>query len=94
MSFPPAGTFPGAGSGPGGDLAGMTEQEQMIVKSVRECPISFETIFFDVLSDLQMHVAMESCAGKTVMSGVMGFAIGGAFGLFMSSVCLPRLVRV
>lgn len=47
----------------------------------------------DVLSDMQMHAAMESCAGKTVMSGVMGFAIGGAFGLFMSSVCLTCLVR-
>jgi import inner membrane translocase subunit TIM22 len=33
-----------------------------------------------------MQTAMESCAGKTVMSGVMGFALGGAFGLFMSSM--------
>jgi import inner membrane translocase subunit TIM22 len=30
---------------------------------------------------------MESCPGKVVMAGVMGFALGGAFGLFMSSVC-------
>lgn len=29
---------------------------------------------------------MESCVAKTAMSGVMGFALGGAFGLFMSSV--------
>jgi mitochondrial import inner membrane translocase subunit TIM22 len=29
---------------------------------------------------------MESCPGKTVVSGVMGFALGGAFGLFMASV--------
>lgn len=38
MSFPGipgAGSFPGAGSGSGGDLAGMSEQEQMMVKSVR-----------------------------------------------------------
>lgn len=33
-----------------------------------------------------MTLAMESCIGKSVMSGVAGFALGGAFGLFMSSV--------
>jgi len=29
---------------------------------------------------------MESCPGKTVMAGTMGFVLGGAFGLFMSSM--------
>ncbi|MCJ1407473.1 Mitochondrial import inner membrane translocase subunit tim22 [Ptychographa xylographoides] len=33
-----------------------------------------------------IQATMESCPGKTVMSGVMGFALGGAFGLFMSSM--------
>ena len=33
-----------------------------------------------------MSAVMESCPGKMVMSGVMGFALGGAFGLFMSSM--------
>lgn len=33
-----------------------------------------------------MQAAMDSCVAKTAMSGVMGFALGGAFGLFMSSV--------
>ena len=33
-----------------------------------------------------MQGAMESCPFKTVLSGGMGFALGGAFGLFMSSV--------
>jgi mitochondrial import inner membrane translocase subunit TIM22 len=33
-----------------------------------------------------VQMAMESCVGKSMMSGVMGFALGGAFGLFMSSV--------
>lgn len=33
-----------------------------------------------------MQKIMESCPGKTVMSGTMGFALGGAFGLFMASV--------
>lgn len=26
---------------------------------------------------------------KTVMAGTMGFGLGGVFGLFMASVCLP-----
>ncbi|KAI9846354.1 MAG: Mitochondrial import inner membrane translocase subunit tim22 [Sclerophora amabilis] len=29
---------------------------------------------------------MESCPAKTVIAGGMGFALGGAFGLFMSSM--------
>ena len=33
-----------------------------------------------------MQAGMESCAGKTIISGGMGFLLGGAFGLFMSSV--------
>ena len=37
-----------------------------------------------------MQVGMESCVGKAALSGVMGFALGGAFGLFMSSVRPPR----
>lgn len=33
-----------------------------------------------------MQMGMESCAGKTVMSGVMGAGLGAMFGLFMSSM--------
>ncbi|KIM99528.1 hypothetical protein OIDMADRAFT_19667 [Oidiodendron maius Zn] len=33
-----------------------------------------------------MQALMESCPGKTAVSGVMGFALGGAFGLFMASM--------
>jgi import inner membrane translocase subunit TIM22 len=33
-----------------------------------------------------MQMIMESCPGKTVMSGGMGFVLGGAFGLFMASL--------
>ncbi|PSN74463.1 mitochondrial import inner membrane translocase, subunit Tim17/22 [Corynespora cassiicola Philippines] len=33
-----------------------------------------------------MQGAMESCAGKTVMAGVMGGGLGAMFGLFMASV--------
>ena len=34
---------------------------------------------------------MESCVGKSVMSGGMGFALGGLFGVFLSSVCLSLI---
>ncbi|KAI9783393.1 MAG: Mitochondrial import inner membrane translocase subunit tim22 [Geoglossum umbratile] len=33
-----------------------------------------------------MRTAMESCVAKVIMAGGMGFALGGAFGLFMSSM--------
>ncbi|KAL1959919.1 hypothetical protein VTO42DRAFT_587 [Malbranchea cinnamomea] len=33
-----------------------------------------------------IQAAMESCPMKSVMAGGMGFALGGAFGLFMSSM--------
>ncbi|KAF1346007.1 putative mitochondrial import inner membrane translocase subunit [Delphinella strobiligena] len=33
-----------------------------------------------------MQAAMESCFAKTAISGVMGFGLGGMFGLFMSSM--------
>lgn len=36
--------------------------------------------------DEQVQAAMESCVGKSVMSGVMGFGMGGLFGMFMASV--------
>ena len=38
-----------------------------------------------------MQAGMESCLAKSIMAGGMGFALGGAFGLFMASVCLPPL---
>lgn len=34
----------------------------------------------------RMQGLMESCYAKTVMSGVMGFGLGGLFGAFMASV--------
>ncbi|KAF3926734.1 hypothetical protein ABW21_db0205796 [Orbilia brochopaga] len=34
----------------------------------------------------KMQAAMESCPIKTVISGGMGFALGGVFGLFMASM--------
>lgn len=39
--------------------------------------------------DGQIQGAMESCFGKSLMSGVMGFGMGGLFGMFMASVCQP-----
>lgn len=38
-----------------------------------------------------MSAAMESCVGKSMISGVMGFGLGAMFGLFMSSVSISRL---
>ena len=38
---------------------------------------------------------MESCLVKSILAGGMGFALGGAFGLFISSVrlsCVPSIV--
>lgn len=49
-----------------GDTGGMSEQEQMMVKTIQ--------------------TVTESCAGKTVMAGAMGLMLGGAIGLFMSSM--------
>jgi len=40
-----------------------------------------------------MQALMESCPGKTAVSGVMGFFLGGAFGLFMASVS-PAITRI
>ncbi|KAL2821812.1 Tim17/Tim22/Tim23/Pmp24 family-domain-containing protein [Aspergillus cavernicola] len=33
-----------------------------------------------------MQSGMESCPAKTALSGVMGFGLGGVFGLFMASM--------
>ncbi|KAJ5586682.1 Mitochondrial import inner membrane translocase subunit tim22 [Penicillium hispanicum] len=33
-----------------------------------------------------MQAGMESCPVKTIISGTMGFGLGGAFGLFMASM--------
>lgn len=33
-----------------------------------------------------MQAGMESCPAKTAISGTMGFALGGVFGLFMASM--------
>jgi import inner membrane translocase subunit TIM22 len=35
---------------------------------------------------MQMSAAMESCPSKMAISGVMGFGLGGLFGLFMASM--------
>lgn len=36
----------------------------------------------------QMIEFMVSCPGKSIMSGVTGFGLGGVFGLFMASVSM------
>lgn len=84
MNYP---GVPGRGLGGGASsTAGMSEQEQMIVKGVSRILLQLANISL-IGSLLQMTAAMESCAGKTVVSGGMGFVLGGMIGLFMSSVC-------
>lgn len=41
-----------------------------------------------------MQGMMESCYAKTVMSGVMGFGLGGLFGMFMASVRVFHLTSL
>ena len=82
MNFPGA---PGRGYGGRGDTVGMSEQEQAMVRAVsyfyeENCELLLTSLLW------QMQAVMESCPGKTVISGGMGFLLGGAFGLFMSSV--------
>jgi hypothetical protein len=79
---------------------GMSEQEMAMVKMVREsisagqerapCLGGAACYRWTRLTRLlqQMQAGMESCVAKTVMAGGAGFVLGGAFGLFMSSVGL------
>ena len=82
--------------GGGGDAEGMSSQEQVMVKTVRRtirCPRSLIERALTGYHE-QMQAAMESCPAKTVIAGGVSFAMGGAFGLFMSSVCFsPRTHR-
>ena len=91
MNFP---GMPGRGLAGGGETAGMNAQEQAVVKNVWKHGKSKNfTAGRSRIDDPQMQAAMESCPAKTVISGGMGFALGGAFGLFMSSVRLSRARR-
>ncbi|KAL9610052.1 MAG: hypothetical protein Q9167_005213 [Letrouitia subvulpina] len=66
--------MPGTGSLPGGgNPAGMSEQEQMMVRA--------------------MQAGMDTCVAKSAIAGGMGFVLGGAFGLFMSSVRLQEILQ-
>lgn len=69
---------PQAGAG------GLSEQEQKYVKIVWLFPIP-ESRSHSLIGS-QVQSGMESCLVKSIMAGGMGFALGGAFGLFMSSV--------
>jgi hypothetical protein len=93
MNFP--GMTPPIGGAGAGAQAGVNEQEQAMIKMVSypdKCGLTEEDDGDRLLtrgtSDTQMQAGMESCPVKTVIAGGMGFALGGAFGLFMASVCL------
>ncbi|KAI9807179.1 MAG: Mitochondrial import inner membrane translocase subunit tim22 [Sarcosagium campestre] len=70
MNFP--GMPPGAGGRPGTDVSGA---DSMSAEDRQQ-----------QMMIKGMQAMMESCPAKTVMAGGMGFALGGAFGLFMSSM--------
>ncbi|KAK2790032.1 Mitochondrial import inner membrane translocase subunit tim22 [Emmonsiellopsis sp. PD_33] len=65
----------GMGMGMGSSTAGMNDQEAAMVKALT-----------GQMGTEQIQTAMESCPAKSVMAGGMGFVLGGAFGLFMSSM--------
>lgn len=63
-------------------------------KMVRFVSLASDTLVYvraEPFLTLQTVAAMESCPVKTAMAGGAGFALGGAFGLFMSSVSLRKL---
>ncbi|KAL1302986.1 hypothetical protein AAFC00_003302 [Neodothiora populina] len=69
-------SFPGMGMGMGmGMGGGASQQANMSDEQLKEQQMI-----------KYMQSAMESCPAKTAISGVMGFGLGGAFGLFMSSM--------
>jgi import inner membrane translocase subunit TIM22 len=79
---------------PGAAAAGMDPakmQEQMMIKYVS--PVAKQrrrhlrtNLTRQFLSNIQMSHAMELCPAKMAISGVMGFGLGGLFGLFMASM--------
>lgn len=92
MAFPQNPTGMMAGLNP---TAGMSEQEVQMTKMVHSF-LSFPSLTLPVpsllrvapadISPPQIQASMESCAGKTVMAGVMGGGLGAMFGLFMASM--------
>jgi hypothetical protein len=82
MSFFP--TLPS--SGPSGMSTSQADQEQQALQYV--CIPTLRMITRTNTSP-QWKGVSESCPFKMVLSGGMGFAMGGLFGLFMSSVRLP-----
>lgn len=87
MSFP---GLPGMPPSAGGNS--MSEQEQKMVKMVQHPQRFSQIIGHTLITHLfQVQAGMESCAVKTVMAGGMGFALGGLFGFFISSVRIPAL---
>ncbi|KAF3935365.1 hypothetical protein ABW19_dt0210544 [Dactylella cylindrospora] len=82
MAFP-GGGFPGMGpfGRPGGSGGGGSTPDFNSLSPEQQQAIMVK----------QMQAAMESCPIKTVISGGMGFALGGVFGLFMASMSYDTL---
>lgn len=73
--------------GAGGQLDAQSEWERRVIKGVSSATYTFVNHLAsntDLL--VQIEAGMESCVIKSCMAGGMGFALGGMFGLFMSSM--------
>jgi hypothetical protein len=75
-----------AGRAPGGGQLSQVEQEQQMINYVRLNHTNHPPSLAN--NPTQWKGISESCPFKMVLAGGMGFAMGGAFGLFMSSVRL------
>ncbi|KAI9760672.1 MAG: Mitochondrial import inner membrane translocase subunit tim22 [Chaenotheca gracillima] len=76
----------GGGSGDGtGKAASGFRQGMNVMSSDPSNLTSAEAAQQDMMMK-NMQAVMESCPAKSVIAGGMGFALGGAFGLFMSSM--------
>lgn len=84
------GRFGAQGDGP--QMSADEQQAQYMAKMV--CmPILLSDARQHTDAFLQMNTALETCPTKAALAGVMGFGLGGMFGLFMSSVSTLPLPR-
>ncbi|KAK4185021.1 mitochondrial import inner membrane translocase [Podospora australis] len=82
MNFPGAGGVPGAGAGAGGAGAGIPGLTG--ASAEYNAPAAAYNPNDPMVKMLAN--AMESCVGKTVLSGGAGFGLGAVFGMFMASM--------
>jgi mitochondrial import inner membrane translocase subunit TIM22 len=84
MNFPGSSMGGGATPAAPGGLGAQDPNVKAVSFSLEASRMGAESLTEDW--DGQIQSAMESCFGKSLMSGVMGFGMGGLFGMFMASV--------